>query len=297
VDITLPQKFASLKKKNIFNASINSDVVTPQKKNFSINDSTLDFILNEIACNSAEDMDECNENEETMIETQPKDINSHQVIDECEELFDNKEVLKELDNNKETEEMNEKLERNNEIIEEINEEINESLKYVENETPKSIKKEVKNITLRSSKKKVTFARSPLSHISRNIEPLIISSVEKSVQIVDYKNNSVHKMSGIKPPLKIRQTPNNEKLSSGKKLIDFNADNKQTLIKSSGIKPPQKTTRSPNNANITPNKSIKKKMHFDNIVSPVAKVSLYSISLISILIESSLKMSDLFLNSI
>jgi hypothetical protein len=104
------------------------------------------------------------------------------------------------------------------------------------------------------------------------------------------------MSGIKPPLKIRQTPN-EKLSSGKKFIDSNADNKQTSIKSSGIKPPQKTSRTPNDANnMTPNKSIKKKMHFENIVSPVAKVSLYSISLISIWIESSLKMSDL-LNSI
>ncbi len=326
VDITLPQKFASLKKKNIFNTSINSDVITPQKKDFSVNDSTLDFILNEIACNSAEDMDECNENEETMIESQPKDITSLQVIDECEEIIDNRfhnkeilkvenEVLEELDNkeilkvenevlqeldNKETEEISEKLEQNNEIMEEINEKLdevmNESLKYVENETPKSIKKEVKNITLRSSKKKVTFARSPLSHISRNIEPLIISSVEKSVQIFENKNNSVHKMSGIKPPLKIRQTPN-EKLSSGKKFIDSNADNKQTSIKSSGIKPPQKTSRTPNDANnMTPNKSIKKKMHFENIVSPVAKVSLYSISLISIWIESSLKMSDL-LNSI
>lgn len=267
VDITLPQKFASLKKKNIFNSSINSDVITPQKKDFSVNDSTIDFILNEIACNSAQDIDECNENEQTIIESQPKDITSLQVIDECEQQIDNR------FDNKETEEISEKLEQNNEIMEEINEKLdevmNENLKYGENETPKSIKTEV-NMTLRSSKKKVTFARSPLSHISRNIEPLIMSSVEKSVQIIDNKNNSVHKMSGIKPPLKIRQTPN-EKLSSGKKIIDFN--DKQTWIKSSGIKPPQKTSRTPNNANnMTPNK---KKMHFDNIVSPVAKVSLYS----------------------
>jgi hypothetical protein len=227
VNITQPPISAESDENRVLNIDLSE--ITPNKRDYSLKDSTLDFILNEMDCNSIEDINEY-PNEE---------------IVECSTVETNEQI----------EEIVEK-----EAKEKVGQLNNE--KKCENKTPKHSK----NVTLKSSKKKVTFADSGFTQNKASNEN---NSAKKMALKTNSGNNkkitSLKKGSGIKPPEKLKRTPFNAKPSAAKRCIDFSSSETKPNTNSGN-----KRNRTLNNTiNANRSKSVKKNVRFANVKSPVA----------------------------
>jgi hypothetical protein len=228
VNITQPPISAESDENRILNIDLSE--ITPNKRDYSLKDSTLDFILNEMDCNSIEYINE----------------------------YPNEEIVEysTVETNEQIEEIVEKEAK--EKVEQLNNE-----EKCENKTPKHSK----NVTLRSSKKKVTFNDSSFTQNKALNENN--SSAKKMTLKTNSGNNkkitSLKKGSGIKPPEKLKRTPFNAKSSAAKKCIDFGSSETKPNTNSGNKR--NRTLNNTNNANRS--KSVKKNVRFANVKSPVA----------------------------
>jgi hypothetical protein len=228
VNITQPPISAESDENRVLNIDLSE--ITPNKRDYSLKDSTLDFIHNEMDCNSIEDINE----------------------------YPNEEIVEysTVETNEQIEEIVEKEAK--EKVEQLNNE-----EKCENKTPQNSK----NVTLRSSKKKVTFAYSSFTQNKALNENN--SSAKKMTLKTNSGNNkkitSIKKESGIKPPEKLKRTPFNAKSSAAKRCIDFSSSETKPNTNSGN-----KRNRTLNNTiNANRSKSVKKNVRFSNVKSPVA----------------------------